>query len=102
MRKLLIIFLMLPLFAKAEALTAIDESYQTPSDLQSIYDTKDKEAETLFRYRRSRMARCGPHSDYKCSGRRVYDSCDRDNSHGIYGRCYNYGQRSPDVVCGCR
>ncbi|WP_413290448.1 hypothetical protein [Bdellovibrio sp. HCB337] len=49
-----------------------------------------------------RGARCGKRSDHKCWGRRVYDSCEKDSSHGYYGRCDNYGQRTPDVVCICR
>lgn len=88
MKKFILILIICPFFAGAQ-----NTNYST--DVQS----QNQELEAA-RWRR--QVRCGPHSDYKCMGRRVYDSCEKDSSHGYYGRCDNYGQRTPDVVCFCR
>jgi hypothetical protein len=90
MKKMIFVLILFPLFASAqEGMDFSDQLGINPPDVQE-------------QVLRSRMARCGRHSDIKCFGLRVYDTCDRDQSHGIYGRCYNYGQRGPEVVCGCR
>ena len=47
-------------------------------------------------------ARCGSQSDFKCAQHRVFESCDYDNSHGIYGSCRDIGQREGEVICSCR
>lgn len=104
MKKLVLFALLLPLFARAQAPETSEDIYQNPTEQQSTFEesetTDTTNVDTLRR--RWRSVRCGPHSDHKCAGLRVNETCDRDNSHGIYGKCYNYGQRSPHVVCGCR
>jgi hypothetical protein len=88
MKRIIFAVILFPLFVGAQT------SWNTEQNSSLMTESDDAEV--------SRGARCGSHSDFKCDQLRVFDTCDRDNSHGIYGHCRDIGQRDGEVICSCR
>lgn len=95
MKKIIFALVLLPLFASAQDYNETQEGvYQSQPEQQQVLTDSDAEA-----MGRGRRVRCGEKSEYKCQGLYVYDTCERDNSHGIYGSCRS-ASFSEDV-CRC-
>ena len=100
MKKWIFIAILFPLFAGAQApwnSEPQDSRYSTGATMtEQLTSDVDMSADV------SRNARCGRYSDYKCQNLRVFDTCEYDNSHGIYGSCRDIGERNGEVICSCR
>lgn len=99
MKKWIFIAILLPLFAGAQTPWNAEQDSRYSSEAtmtEQLASDVDMSADV------SRNARCGRHSDYKCQGLRVFETCDYDNSHGIYGSCRDIGERNGEVICSCR
>lgn len=102
MKKFILTALLIPFFAGAQDSLRMPEAYDgivTPSAAKKAVDIQGTDLQV---FRRWRSVRCGRHSDFECRDNRVFDSCEKDSSHGYYGKCYNIAQRGPEVVCTCR
>lgn len=112
MKKMIFAAILFPLFASAQTTWNIeqDSNYSTEATVEQL--TSDSEmsvdlsSETStdmeIAGRGHKTERCGRYSDFKCSERRVFETCERDNSHGIYGSCRDIGKRGGEVICSCR
>jgi|GEM_PF-5901097 hypothetical protein len=96
MKKIIFALLLLPLFSFAQDFNddTVEGVYQSQPEQQQIFT--DSDMETMGR---GHKVRCGEKSDYKCQGKYVYETCERDASHGIYGSCRS-ASFSEDV-CRC-
>ena len=100
MKKFFFAAILFPLFAGAQTSWTTQAEPAYSSDNAAIEQTMTPfETEIAMT---GRTAQCGRHSDSACSSRRVFDSCERDASHGIYGQCRDIGERSGEVICSCR
>ena len=99
MKKMIFLAILFPLFAGAQTSwdTELDSDLYTGEQI-----TTASEMSVDVAGRRHKTPRCGRHSDFKCSQHRVFETCERDNSHGIYGSCRDIGQRDGEIICSCR
>jgi hypothetical protein len=100
MKKLIFVAILFPLFAGAQTYWNTDQdaeySTEATTTVEQLMSTSDMNVDI------NRTARCGSHSDNKCTDHRVFETCDYDNSHGIYGSCRDIGKRDGEVICSCR
>ena len=101
MKKIILALILLPFFASAtpdyqESENTQDGVYQSQSELPQALP--NSEVEMMGRGHR---VRCGSRSDNKCVGKFVFDTCERDPSHGIYGSCRDIGRNGSEAICTC-
>jgi len=108
MKKMILAVILFPLFAGAQTSWIAEqnsgysaEQLTTDSDMSAELSTESNTDMEIAGHGHKKV-RCGSHSDFKCADLRVFDTCDRDNSHGIYGSCRDIGQRDGEVICSCR
>lgn len=113
MKKMIFAVILFPLFASAQTSWNAEPNSSPSTDAttveQLITDSEmsadlntESNADMEMTGRGRKNARCGRHSDFKCSQHRVFETCERDNSHGIYGSCRDIGERDGEVICSCR
>ena len=101
MKKIIFALILLPFFASAapdyqESANTEAGVYQSQSELPQALPNSEVEM-----MGRGSKVRCGSRSDFKCQGKYVYETCERDASHGIYGSCRNVGSSGSDAICTC-
>ncbi len=109
MKKIFFAAILFPLFVNAQPTyntdqdsgATITEDQTTDSEMSADVGVEGNTDMEIAGHRR-KTARCGRHSDFKCAQLRVFDTCERDNSHGIYGSCRDIGKRDSEVICSCR
>jgi hypothetical protein len=102
MKKLIFAVILFPLFAGAQTSWNAGEDSANSSEYSAESTTVEQLTTDSNSADLSRSPRCGRHSDFKCDQHRVFETCDRDNSHGIYGSCRDIGERDGEVICSCR
>ena len=109
---MIFVAILFPLFAGAQTSRNAEQNFSYPTettmteqrtaDSEMSADLSEGNTDIEMMSRWHKGARCGRQSDFKCAQHRVFETCDYDNSHGIYGSCRDIGQREGEVICSCR